>query len=198
MGHGKQAVTISSTIKPFDKEVSPVFFEELEFLGPDKNFGWQFPKSKEALCWAEGCRYFYRGELVAETQGGNLFELPALKNVTPNLSLSPVDIKTMIANKRKFDERTDSVYAQGNLRCVQSIQEQCRPFYLAFSGGKDSLVMLDLIQRTLPHDSFEVIFGDTTMEISDTYKTVEEAKKIFSDLKWHTARAQNSPVLQCP
>lgn len=62
-------------------------------------------------------------------------------------------------------------------------------FYLAFSGGKDSLVMLDLVQRALPHDSFEVIFGDTTMELSDTYKTVEETKKFFSDLKWHTARA---------
>ena len=81
-------------IMELDKEVRPVFFEELEFLGLDKNFGWQFPKSNEPLCWAEGRRYFYRGELVAETQGGNLFDLPTLKNVTPNLSLLPVDIRS--------------------------------------------------------------------------------------------------------
>ena len=34
---------LTPTIKPFDKDVRPVFFEELEFLRLDKNFGWQFP-----------------------------------------------------------------------------------------------------------------------------------------------------------
>jgi len=41
--------------------------------------------------------------------------------------------------------------------------------------------MLDLIQRALLHDSFEVIFGDTTIELSDTYKTIEDTREIFSD-----------------
>ena len=180
---------LTPTIKSLDKEIRPVFFEELEFLRLDKNFGWQFPKSKEPLCWAEGRRYFYRGELVAETQGGNLFDLPALKNVTPNLSLSPVDIKTMIAKNEnlmngQIQHTLKDIYAT-----FKAYKNKVDLFYVAFSGGKDSLVMLDLIQRALPHDSFEIIFGDTTMEISDTYKTVEETKKIFSDLKWHTARA---------
>lgn len=62
--------------------------------------------------------HFYRGQFVAETQGGGLFDLQVLKNVVRGL------------------------------------------FYVAFSSGKDSLVMPDLIQRALPHDSFEVIFGD--------------------------------------
>lgn len=180
---------LTPTIKPFDKEIRPVFFEELEFLGLDKNFGWQFSKSKEPLCWAEGRRYFYRGELVAETQGGNLFDLPTLKNVVPNLSLSPVDIKAMIAKNEnlmngQIQRTLKEIYAT-----FKAYRNKVDLFYLAFSGGKDSMVMLDLVQRALPHDSFEVIFGDTTMEISDTYKTVDETKKIFSDLKWHTARA---------
>ena len=46
------------------KKFAPFFFEEPEFRGLDKNFGWQFPKIKEPLCWAEGLRCFYRGELV--------------------------------------------------------------------------------------------------------------------------------------
>ena len=180
---------LTPKIEGVAKEVRPVFFEELEFLGLDKNFGWQFPKSKEPLCWAEGRRYFYCGELVAETQGGNLFDLPALKNVTPNLSLSPVDIKTMIAKNENLMngmiQRTlKEIYAT-----FKAYKNKVDLFYVAFSGGKDSMVMLDLIHRALPHDSFEIIFGDTTMELSDTYKTVEETKKIFSDLKWHTARA---------
>ena len=37
-------------IKGLVKDVRPVFFEELEFLGLDKNFGWTFPKSKKPLC----------------------------------------------------------------------------------------------------------------------------------------------------
>lgn len=37
---------------------------------------------------------------------------------------------------------------------------------MAFSGGKDSLVLLDLVQRVLPPDEFVVVFSDTTMEIN--------------------------------
>ena len=180
---------LTPTIKLVDKDIRPVFFEELEFLRLDKNFGWQFPKSKEPLCWAEGRRYFYRGELVAETQGGNLFDLPTLKNVVPNLSLSPVDINAMATKNEnimngQIQRTLKDIYAT-----FKKYKSKVDLFYLAFSGGKDSMVMLDLVQRALPHDSFEVIFGDTTMELSDTYKTVEDTKKIFSDLKWHTARA---------
>ncbi|MBR7025509.1 MAG: phosphoadenosine phosphosulfate reductase family protein [Selenomonadaceae bacterium] len=180
---------LTPKIEGLTKDVRPVFFEELNFLGLDKNFGWQFPKSKEPLCWAEGRRYFYRGELVAETQGGNLFDLPALKNVTPNLFLSPVDIKAMIAKNENLMNGMIQRTLKDIYATFKAYKNKVDLFYVAFSGGKDSLVMLDLIQRALPHDSFEIIFGDTTMEISDTYKTVEETKKIFSDLKWHTARA---------
>ncbi len=31
-------------------------------------------------------------------------------------------------------------------------------FYVAYSGGKDSIVMLDIVQRALPHDGFVVVF----------------------------------------
>lgn len=48
---------------------------------------------------------------------------------------------------------------------------------MSYSGGKDSEVALDIVQRALPHDSFVVIFGDTGMEFPDTYKSVELARK---------------------
>lgn len=171
------------------KEVRPVFFEELVLLGFDKNCGWKFPKSKKPLCWAEGRRYFYRGELVAETQGGNLFALPALKNVAQNLSLSPINIKAMLAKNENLMTGIIQRMRKDIYAAFKDYRHKVDLFYLAFSGGKDSMVMLDLVQRALPYDAFEVIFGDTTMELSDTYKTVDEAKKHFSDLQWHTARA---------
>lgn len=51
-------------------------------------------------------------------------------------------------------------------------------FYVAFSGGKDSVVALDIVQKALPHDSFIVLFGDTQMEFPDTYHVVEEVSEI--------------------
>ena len=54
----------------------PVFFEELDLLGFNKN--WDYPKDKSPLLWAIGRRYFYKGEMVAEAKGGNIFEEPEM------------------------------------------------------------------------------------------------------------------------
>lgn len=48
---------------------------------------------------------------------------------------------------------------------------------MAYSGGKDSAVLLDLVKKALPRDSFIVIFGDTGMEFPDTYEVVEKTKQ---------------------
>lgn len=179
---------LSTDIRALQKELRPVFFEELKFLGLE-NFGWHFPESKEPLCWAEGRRYFYRGECVAETQGGNLFEMPALKNVMENLTLNPVDIRAMV--KKNSDLMNGLI--QRTLKEIYAVFKnysgKVNLFYVAFSGGKDSLVMLDLVQRALPHDSFEIIFGDTSMELRDTYNAVDAAKNRWANLHWHTAKA---------
>ncbi len=176
-------------IKTLQKELRPVFFEELKFLGLDKNFGWKIPESTEPLCWAQGRRYFYRGEFVAETQGGNLFEMPALKNVVENLSLEPLDINAMIQKNSDLMNGLVQRTLKNIYATFKNYSGKVHLFYVAFSGGKDSLVMLDLVQRALPHDSFEIIFGDTSMELRDTYKAVEDAKNLWADLHWHTAKA---------
>lgn len=169
------------------KEVHPVFFEELEFLRFDKQFGWVFPQSESPLLWVEGRRYFYKGEFVGEAVGGGLYSMPTLKNVVPNLVLEPVDIDVMIAK----NESLLNGLIQKTLKNIYDVYEDYKDkvdmFYVGFSGGKDSMVMLDLVQRALPHDAFDVVFGDTTMELGDTYKTVEKAKKLWNDLNWHTA-----------
>lgn len=48
---------------------------------------------------------------------------------------------------------------------------------MAFSGGKDSIVLLDLVKRALPRTEFKVLFGDTGMEFPDTYKVVDIIEK---------------------
>ncbi len=71
----------------------PVFWEELDFLGLDK-LGWKYPNSTEPLLWACDRRYFYKGELVMEVKGGNVYDSPTVV-VSPNftvLNLTPINV----------------------------------------------------------------------------------------------------------
>ncbi len=65
-------------------------------------------------------------------------------------------------------------------------------FSVAFSGGKDSQVVLDLVSRVLAPDQYIAIFSDTTMEIPHTYetikKTLERYKRIYPILQIYTVR----------
>lgn len=64
-------------------------------------------------------------------------------------------------------------------------------FYVAFSGGKDSVVALDLVQRALPHNSFKVLFGDTGMEFPDTYDVVNKTKEYCEGQEIEFLRAKS-------
>ena len=75
----------------------PVFWEELDFLGLDK-LGWTYPHSEAPLLWACDRRYFYKGELVLEVSGGDLFENHSFSYISPqNITLSPIDIESLRA-----------------------------------------------------------------------------------------------------
>lgn len=182
-------ILLPTKISGVTKELRPVFAEELRFLGFDRDHGWKIPGSTNPLMWAENRRYFYRGELVAEAVGGGLYTEPSLQNVVSDLSIMPVDMSECL---RKNEDLLEGL-VQHTLKDLYAIFEKYRNkvdiSYVAFSGGKDSVAMLDVVQRALPHDEFEVIFGDTTMELRDTYKNVDIAKALWSDLNWHTAKS---------
>lgn len=77
----------------------PVFWEELDFLGLDK-IGWKYPHSTEPLLWACDRRYFYRGELVMEVKGGNVYDKPTVV-VSPDssdLNITPINIEILKEN----------------------------------------------------------------------------------------------------
>lgn len=170
------------------KELRPVFWKELDLLGFDKQFGWRYPRSNKPLMWAEMRRYFYRGELIGEAIGGGLFSMPKLKAHKANFDIEPVDVDEMIKRNRSLMDglvQKTLTYIYDTYRIYK--KKKIDIFYVAFSGGKDSLVLLDLVQRVLPHDDFVVVFGDTTMELEDTYKAVELAKQKWNTLSWHTA-----------
>lgn len=168
----------------------PVFHEELDLLGFD-NY-WNYEKSKAPLLWSVGRRYYYKGEWVAEAKGGNIYEKPEIILHKEGLRLKPINVK-MLTKKNK-----EAIITLENeaMDFVQHIHKKDRNkvdyFAVAFSGGKDSQVVLDIVSRVLAPDEYMVIFTDTGMEIPFTHECVEKTKEayqnLYPELKFHTAK----------
>lgn len=81
----------------------PVFFEELDMLGLDK-LGWTYPRCPEPLLWAVNKQYWYRGELVFEAKGANLYDdaTVVLQPGKERLSLEPVNVQLMLERTKEY------------------------------------------------------------------------------------------------
>ena len=128
--------------------------------------------------WAEANNYIYKGRVVAAMKGGSLDKKPEIKIIEePEPSgetLMKVNIKKMVEkNQAILQALVQQTIKQIYNSFVKYRKKGIDVFYVAFSGGKDSVVTLDLVQKALPHNSFKVLFGDTGMEFPDTYETVD-------------------------
>ena len=189
---------LTPTPLAFSKEPRPVYYKELDILGFDKY--WEYDKNDcFPYMWAEVNSYYYRGRLVAKTKGGSFFTAPEIEIIdNPEPAGHPlrfVDIPAMVEKNIAILEQL----VQDTIKKIYNTYVEYKSvvdvFYVAFSGGKDSVVALDLVQRALPHNSFKVLFGDTGMEFPDTYKTVEEVKKVCAEgeIEFLTSRSQYEP-----
>lgn len=187
------------------KEPRPVYAAELDLLG----FGdvWKYDAQNEApYMWAEANVYYYRGRKVVNLKGGNLYEAPeivlekdengvALELEPKGRKLRPVDLKKMIAANAK----TLEIIENATVKKIKNVYEKRRGkldcFHVAFSGGKDSVVLLDLVRKTLPRDGYVVLFADTGMEFPDTYETVEATRRACEadGVAFHVAKSRMTP-----
>lgn len=168
------------TLSQFSKEPRPVYSRELDLLGFDKI--WKYEKTDEApYLWAEAQFYFYRGKRVAKTIGGSLYERPNIEletdetgnEILPEGSiLQPVDVAAMVEKNHNLIEILECEAVKKIYDVYKRYSKKLDCFHVAFSGGKDSIVLLELVKRALPANSFIVVFGDTGMEFPDTYETV--------------------------
>lgn len=189
--YGIFRLTIDAKIQ---KEIRPVFHEELDFFGMDEF--WDYPKDTDApLLWAEGVRrYVMNGVVVAEAKGGGFYSKPVINRTTDErLKLQPIDIDRLY-------EVNSSLMINLQQKAINFVQEQHEKykeqgfsFVCAFSGGKDSLVLLDLCAKALAPSDFYVVFSNTGMELSDTLSAVEKAKSHWPQLRFEEAKCNMEP-----
>lgn len=99
-------VRLHSDVTPDTLGISPrpVFWEELDILKLNE-CGWTYPHCEEPLLWACNKQYFYRGELVFEAKGANLYDPATIvfnKNINKGLKLKPVDVSEMLRRNKDY------------------------------------------------------------------------------------------------
>jgi len=180
-------ILLNSSPTGFSKEPRPVYASELDMLSFDKF--WKYDKqTARPYMWAEANQYYYYGTLVAKLKGGNAYNAPEIiisnsedgKPIMPEpkgISLHPVDIMAMVEANREMLEIIEQTTVKKILAIYTKYKDRLDCFHVAFSGGKDSCVLLDLVKKALPKGSFVVVFGDTDMEFPDTYEVIGKMKQ---------------------
>lgn len=192
-------ILLNSSPLLFSKEPRPVYYKELDILGFDKY--WNYEKNDSyPYMWAEANNYFYRGRKVAQTKGGSCYtapEITILEEPEPNEQpLRFVDVPAMVARNQELLEGLVQETIKKVYNTYQQYQSKVDVFYVAFSGGKDSVVALDIVQRALPHNAFMVLFGDTGMEFPDTYRVIEDVEKYCksNEISFYRSCSNLSPI----
>lgn len=196
---------LNSTPTNFSKEPRPVYAEEMDILGFDKY--WNYDQQNDVpYLWAESAAYWYRGKQIARIKGGDLYTAPELIPVRDEndkiyyhkddgYTLLPIDIEQMCEKNKDLLNIIEDTTVKMIVKEYEKFKKKLDIFHVAFSGGKDSAVLLDLTKKALPKGSFVVIFGDTGMEFPDTYKVVEQTKKQCEEdgTPFYTARSHFNP-----
>ena len=190
---------LNSSPLSFSKEPRPVYYKELDILGFDKY--WNYDKNDTyPYMWAEANNYWYRGRLVAKTKGGSLYSAPELIIVDEpepdSLPLRFVDIPGMVGKNRDLLEKLTQDTIKKVFNTYVDYKDKVDVFYVAFSGGKDSIVTFDIVQRALPHNKFKVLFGDTGMEFPDTYDAVDKIEEEcrYQGIEFIRAKSELEPL----
>lgn len=128
------------------------------------------------------------GVQIAKIKGGDLYNAPELQPTRNDdgsvpfskivgMVLQPIDIADMCRKNEELLTILEDTTVKKIVKEYEKFKKKLDIFHVAFSGGKDSAVLLDLVKKALPVGSFVVIFGDTGMEFPDTYNAVEQIKQ---------------------
>ena len=163
-------IMLTDTTSLVSKEPRPVYAQELDYLGVDDYLIYEKQQDVPYM-WAEAARYIYRGEVIFNTKGGSLYEKPTLEfamkemngekvRVIPNGTiLEKIDIPAMVEANRDALAIIEQVTVKKIYDVYKRRKKSLDCFHVAFSGGKDSIVLLELVKKALPRSSYMVVFG---------------------------------------
>lgn len=162
----------------------PVFWEELDLLGLHC-LGWSYPHTAEPLLWAVNKQYWYRGELMFEAKGANIYDAATImfQPGKEKARLKPVNLKKMLKRNAEFMflleseaiefiRETFSQYASARHGAEQGDAAPIDYETLAARVEKRSRQKMAIVREDC--DSFEIMPLDTARE---------QGKRVFHTTK---------------
>ena len=161
--------------KPLAKDLVPVFSEEIILLRERLGFEHLPKDAGDFYLWNSGTSYFQAGRKVAHVslRGGQSphVRMDVHELLSPDSdSLGPVQERLYRANKTHIDATAQEAMSF----VVETVAtfKNCNVM-VAFSGGKDSTCVSDIVRRSLGFSSVLHVIADTTLELNDTYTYIE-------------------------
>ena len=153
----------------------PVWHEELDLLGLDQ-LGWTYPHEEAPIMWAVNKQYWYRGQLLFEAKGANIYDAPTLvfaQGVEP-MELVAIDVETMLNRNAdqmflleseaiEFIRDTYTAYAGAN-RAHDTIKANSEVDYEALAARLEKKTKQKMAVVKEDCDSFDIVPLDTATQ----------------------------------
>lgn len=176
-------VKLSSKVTKATLGISPrpVWHEELDLLGLDK-IGYNYPKSEAPIMWAVNKQYWYRGELMFEAKGANIYDAPSIvfQPDKETATLEPVNVDEML--QRNANE----------LFLLESEAiEFIRDTYIAYAGVNRAY---DMVKANNEVD-YEALAARLEKNTKQKMAVVKEGCDSFDIMPLETANQEGKRVL---
>lgn len=93
--------------------------------------------------------------------------------------MTEIDIPLLVEKTRKEMEVAENEAMDFIKEKYEHYSGKTSGFVVAFSGGKDSQVILDLVSRVIPHEKFTTVFTNTGMELPCTLDTIKSTERFY-------------------
>ncbi|MBD5135613.1 MAG: phosphoadenosine phosphosulfate reductase family protein [Lachnospiraceae bacterium] len=169
-----------SQAKRLAGDLRPVFPQERLLV--EIILGKPFEYQDSSVWNGMGNRYFADGKKIN-------FSIAALKNADiDNIFRQYKELESRNSDKtfcliiKKWCQANRSRFQEISSEAMDYVREKAQDYklsemFVSFSGGKDSTVVSDIVQKSLGDKKVLHIFGDTTLEFPDTYRYVSRFKK---------------------